>query len=496
MIIDFTTLTDEALSGRFDLCVCGTGPAGMTIARKVASRGGRVLLLEAGGLNRTAESQDVYNGRSAGSIDYVRIQTCRLRYFGGTSGHWSGRCSLFDPIDFEDRDIFELPGWPISYDEAYEYLPEACEILDIREEDLRAPSFPLWNSDRYRVGGFTFSPPTRFGTKYRKEIEDSASILAVLNANVVDLVVAESGDRINAVVVKGYDGSSRTITAERFVIAFGAMENARFLLAARSQIPDGIGNATGMVGRTFMEHFDVELGKFVRTNEDFWKEFTMPSGQGRPLLPTEKMLREDGIGNSTVATKPFADPNFYGRLAPLRKARRDVICSIEPLRLQMQGSDSSLVCPGEGFTGTITEQMPNLDSRIVLDDSATDAFGMPRLVLYYELLPQDRKTIRSLAMELGKALAAQDVARMQVFETVLDGTSPVGSHCHHMGTTRMADDPQYGVVDRDCRVFGFDNLYIGGASVFSTGGGVNPTLTLVSLAVRLGNHIADQVDRS
>jgi choline dehydrogenase-like flavoprotein len=61
---------------------------------------------------------------------------------------------------------------------------------------------------------------------------------------------------------------------------------------------------------------------------------------------------------------------------------------------------------------------------------------------------------------------------------------------HHMGTTRMAADPRHGVVDRDCRVHGTDNLYIGGSSVFPTTGHANPTYTLTQLALRLGDHIA------
>ena len=65
--------------------------------------------------------------------------------------------------------------------------------------------------------------------------------------------------------------------------------------------------------------------------------------------------------------------------------------------------------------------------------------------------------------------------------------------CHHMGTTRMADDPRHGVVDRDCRVHGIANFYIGGSSVFATGGHANPTYTIVQLALRLGDQLARQL---
>jgi len=61
---------------------------------------------------------------------------------------------------------------------------------------------------------------------------------------------------------------------------------------------------------------------------------------------------------------------------------------------------------------------------------------------------------------------------------------------HHMGGTRMSDDPQKGVVDRDCRVHGMRNLYVGGSSVFATSGQCNPTTTIVALAARLGDHLS------
>ncbi|MEM9840081.1 MAG: GMC family oxidoreductase, partial [Pseudomonadota bacterium] len=122
MLLDFKAAPPEAFAGPWDLCVIGTGPAGMTVARSVAKQGGRVLLLEAGALGPTQESQDIYAGKSVGSIDYPGVQRYRLRQFGGTSMHWAGRCALFDRIDFENRDVFGMPSWPISYEETYRHL--------------------------------------------------------------------------------------------------------------------------------------------------------------------------------------------------------------------------------------------------------------------------------------------------------------------------------------------------------------------------------------
>lgn len=496
MLRDFSALEQGSLTGSYDVCVAGTGPAGMSVARKVAASGARVLLLEGGALGPTPESRAVYEGRNVGSINYGHIETCRLRHFGGTSGHWAGRCALFDRLDFEQRDIFGLPGWPISYDETYRHLEEAKSVLDIADADLTLEPAAPWEEGNFRIGAYAMSAPTRFGVKYKDEIESSERIDCLYNANVTDLRLDESGQRIAEVVITGYDGREEIVQAEQFVIAFGAMENARFLLNANNQRNEGLGNQNDMVGRTFMEHFNVDFGKVLTTDEGFWRDFLEEDGRTPPLLPTIAALQDADIGNGTITMITAAQQRYYGRMAPVREARRAILCGVKPLRASVQEKDSSLTCKDEYFIGTLTEQVPNRDSRILVDQDDLDQFGKPKLLLQYEVTDQDWKTIETQAFELGKLLAGKDVARLRIRDGVLDRTIGVGAHCHHMGTTRMSENPKDGVVDKDCRVHGIDNLYMAGASVFPTGGGVNPTLTLVSLALRLGEHLNGEAGRS
>src|ERR1039458_5677958 len=108
MLLDFNEAWPRVANVLYDVCICGTGPAGVTTARKLAACGKTVLLLEGGSLSYTDESQDIYKGRSVGR-QYWGVQSDRLRYFGGTSNAWSGRCGLMQPIDFEARDYFGLP---------------------------------------------------------------------------------------------------------------------------------------------------------------------------------------------------------------------------------------------------------------------------------------------------------------------------------------------------------------------------------------------------
>src|SRR6476646_765666 len=99
MLFDFNEAMPRVHEAKYDVCICGTGPAGITVARKLAKYGKKVLLLEAGGLSYSDDSQDHYKGKSVGR-EFYWIESSRLRYFGGTSNHWAGICAIFDTTAF------------------------------------------------------------------------------------------------------------------------------------------------------------------------------------------------------------------------------------------------------------------------------------------------------------------------------------------------------------------------------------------------------------
>ena len=123
MIYDFNVTTN--IEKHYDICILGTGPAGITLARKLSLSGRSVVLFEAGGLEYSEESQEFYDCESVGHDGWPKFT--RLRYFGGTSNHWSGRCRPFESSDFSDRKINGLPGWPIRY--GLSYRPYKKETL-------------------------------------------------------------------------------------------------------------------------------------------------------------------------------------------------------------------------------------------------------------------------------------------------------------------------------------------------------------------------------
>ncbi len=480
MIVDLVVAETNPFEGVYDLCVCGSGPAGMTVAREAAARGLRVVLLEAGGFDYADASQAIYKATSVGPLTYHGVETCRLRYFGGTSGHWAGRCAVFEPIDFEARDIWDgLPGWPISYAEAYRRLDEAREILDIADQSLDPRREPKWRSARFKPSGFARSAPTRFGDKYRAELQRSDSITVALNANVLSLDLSDDKSAVAAIEIGDWRDRRFKVSARRTVLAFGSIENARFLLSMAAQKGVPIGDAGGFVGRCFMEHFNVVLGRFAADQSPIWRR-----EDGLSVTLTGEAAKKRGIGSAVVSLSPNAAPRHYGRLAPVRGLINDFKCAVS----SPDGRDN--ICAGDGVATDIIEQTPNRESRVTLDAGSKDRFGHHHVNIDWRFSAQDIKTITALAEEVGKAIAEQNHGRFKIADEILAGAPAPDGHCHQMGTTRMSDDPKFGVVDPDCRVHGMKNLYLAGSSVFPTGGGANPTVTVVALALRLGEHLA------
>ena len=136
----------------------------------------------------------------------------------------------------------------------------------------------------------------------------------------------------------------------------------------------------------------------------------------------------------------------------------------------------------------MSEQVPNPESRITLGNDR-DALGLQRVRLTWRFEDQDfealRRSVRAFAGELG----ATATGRLRAETSSTDLLGALSMSRHHIGSTRMSIDPRNGVVDPDCRVHGLTNLYVAGSSVFPTTGIANPTLTLIALAIRLGDHL-------
>src|SRR5882762_4672219 len=264
MHIDARTLPNGSVL-EADLCIVGAGAAGISMALEWIGSPRTVLLLEGGGLEYEPAMQDLYRGEIVG-LPYYPLQAARLHYFGGTSGHWAGFCSPLDPIDFKKRDWVDHSGWPIQYEDLLPYYERAAKMVEInsanfdfeywKKKDPELVPLPvdekvLWNKV------WQFSPPTRFGSRYKDAILNARNIFLYTYANGVNIETDDSVSTVKEVRIRNFAGKEHTVKAKCFVMACCAIQNARMLLASNRQAPKGLGNDQDLVGRFFMDHLEV-----------------------------------------------------------------------------------------------------------------------------------------------------------------------------------------------------------------------------------------------
>ncbi|MFL5788750.1 MAG: GMC oxidoreductase, partial [Flavisolibacter sp.] len=466
-----------------------------------------------GGFDYDEKVQDLYGGKTTGQR-YYPLKSSRLHYFGGTTGHWAGYCSTFDEIDFKKRDWVPHSGWPIQrkdldiyYERAQKYLELGPYKYDASYWQKLNPSLQGLPIDNNVVWNkmWQFSPPTRFGTKYRNPIVKSKNIHLYTYANVVDIVANENVSDINEVVVKNYAGRQHRVKAKYFIVACCSIQNARLLLSSNKQAKNGLGNDHDLVGRFFMEHLEIKSAEawFTRSVPLSLYEMNFGVTKARAELAiTEQKQREHKILNGTSSFLPLAmaqnirpmidvwsteDPrkNAINLFSGFREAAKVVT------HQKRQGIEWAF----ELFTRI--EQAPNPDSRITLD-TEKDSLGMPRSILHWELTSLEKRSIRKIYELIGQQLGIAGIGRIKLMEYLQDEKDNswpefAGAGWHHMGTTRMSDDPKNGVVDANCKVHGIANLFMAGASCYVTAAAPNPTLTLVALSIRLSDYIKKSI---
>ena len=517
MFQDFRQADDDTVIDT-DICVIGGGAAGITLALELAGSQRGVCLIESGGFEPEPETLALNRGKIVGQ-PYLPLEVVRLRYFGGTTNHWGGHCRPLDPIDFETRPWIAHSGWPIGRADLEPYYVRAQEICELGpyEYDPAAwrsglPGFIDFAPQRLENRAWLVSTPTRFGQRYRSDVAQAANVRVLLNANVVEIVASDDAHTVTALRLRSLDGKTGTVRPKVVVLACGGLENPRLLLASNRVMKRGLGNGHDLVGRFFMDHPAALIGFAVASqNVRTWAGYVhylpggIPSGKGNVRLSpavAETQQRERQLLNCAITMGWGHDrsPGYLAlRDAAKRLSRREVSDKFGEAVLTVVGDLHGAV---EGMYRRIADEdvlwfcsnvepAPNPDSRVTLDGER-DALGLPQVRLDWRLTALEKRTTRFVCRLLGEELARLGVGRMRLDPWLLaDDTSwpEVDIRYHHIGTTRMSDDPARGVVDENCRVHDMENLYIAGSSVFPTAGYANPTMTIVALAARLADHL-------
>jgi choline dehydrogenase-like flavoprotein len=509
MLLDARTL-DRDQTIQTDVCIVGSGAAGITLAREFRNQPFRVCLLEGGDLEADAETQSLYDGEIVG-LPYTPLTAARLHYFGGTTNHWGGLCQPLDKLDFQSCHWIPHSGWPFDSSHLLPFYKRAQDIVQVGPF---AYGVEAWEDEKDRRLPFMegclttkmvqFSPPTRFGQVYRNEIMHAKNIQTYLNANVTKIETSKNARIATRVHVARLQGGKFWVSARLFILATGGIENARLLLVSNKVQEGGLGNQYDLVGRFFMDHalvksgfillsdasrsMDVYLNRKLRNYKaSYLMPWTEKDVMGQ-LIPTAEIIHAEKLGNFCVLlektqwSEAVKSDNFLRSLS-------NVIQNIDGVVIRtFRKLFNTEPAPQVFRLSTIVAPMPNRDTRVELA-AERDSLGENRVKLRWRMSTDDVRTIRRAQEIVGTELGRAKLGRLMVLLDNEDQPSALEPGHHHMETTRMHVDPRRGVVDADCKVHGIANVFVAGSSVFPTYGYAQPTLTILALALRLADHV-------
>ncbi len=533
MLLDLRNIDDKA-HFQAPICIVGAGVAGLTLTRRLLSSGWPVLLVESGGLDFEAPIQALAGGRVLGQ-PYYDLDKVSLRMLGGSTAIWGGRCAELDPVDFETRPWLPHSGWPFAHDALQPYYAEALRLFEVNAPEQARVGWHSAHAHAAALDGGELEMgfwsidgvADRFTAPRIGDVLRHPGCRVLMHATATELSLAPDAGSVKAITVRDISGKSAVIEAEHVVLALGGIETPRLLLASNDIAAAGIGNAHDLVGRFFMEHPHARGGAI--------------SGPGMWQL-LRALGRRQTIGGTRHAALLRLSPDAQRRLGALNtalslglrqpeaarqawvartygKLKHDLNATATNRRLWRTTKHAArrlndLLFPirpwfhvrsGRGEIAAIVraEQAPNPDSRVLLG-AETDALGLRRADLDWRLSAVDKHSVGCLIDSLDAVMRRSGLGSVRKAAWLSEpgvlwhndptiSAHPIGGY-HHMGTTRMADDPTRGVVDRHGRVHGIANLHVAGSSVFPTSSWANPTLTIAALALRMGDRFGRFAD--
>jgi choline dehydrogenase-like flavoprotein len=512
----------------FDIIIIGSGAGGATIAAALAETGKSILILERGPhlpveddnwdpkavfVDKKYRTKEVWHDKDG----HPFVPNTNY-WVGGNTSFYGGALMRFKREDFGE--VLHAgglsPAWPITYDDMkpwYEKAEHVWEVhgtrgIDPTDQDDDPPfPFPAFTHDpgveRLRLHfenlGWTPSPlplairrddsdPDNnlcircstcggYPCKLLAKVDARTAALAPLNNatnvtvlaghKVLKLETDDSGEKVTRALAEGPEGLEM-FTGDLFVLAAGAANSAALLLASHTdRHPRGLANSSDQVGRNYMFHatsavISISVAKFqspfpkTLCVNDFYfgdpgDDFPYPMGQIQML---EYMTGQTLEGQLADMVPPGFIPDDLS----------DAVASHMVSFLAM------------------SEDLPDPCNRVTLDDNGN-------IVLSYTF--GDLSGHQRLVDKLEKGLQGFARNHYTLFEPhfAVDEILPLYGTAHQCGTLRMGDDPSNSVVDANCKAHDLDNLYVTDASVFVSSSAVNPTLTIVANAMRVGAHL-------
>jgi choline dehydrogenase-like flavoprotein len=493
MFTDARTL-ESGTTLEVDLCVVGAGAAGLATTLDLVGSRHSVAIVESGGMKPWPRARRLANGKARGWPVPLRdryLHWTRNRMFGGLGDDWHGSCRELDREDLAERDWAAYSGWPLAAEELASYNARARGLLGVdgQPADDADSAQLIADDESFSSSWLSLSPQPSIAERLGDRFAAAANVDVLLHANVVAVELDRAGRRIAAVAVRCLNGPRLEVRARHFVLAAGALENARLLLASNAQRPAGLGNGSDLVGRCFMDQVVMRAGYLVIPGRRGpLRPYDAPhlrSGGDHPvraiLRPTARLQERHELLNSLITLSPVEVTevgDFASEAGRLAAAAR----KLAPGQTLSSAELSYAQVTVRG------EQLPSHDSRIRLGDNL-DELGMPQIDLNWRLGDHDVWSLRTTARLLAESFGRRLLGRMRVRPQRPFNKRHFAAGGHQSGTTRMSREPSKGVVDPDCRVHELPNLFIAGSAVFPTSGCSGPMLTTIALSLRLGEHL-------
>ncbi len=505
---------ERSCNQRFDLCLIGGGLMTYILLEELKNTDLQICIIESGDNEKAESLKEVISGSLK-----IRNQS-RVRGFGGSTATWWGLSGMLDGLDMNDA-ACNLKKWPLTIHELRAYLQQAglkygFPAIESYEQAVKESPDILSANANLKAELFSAKIPVMRCKKMYDSLFEKENYIFITNAAVSKLE-SDSGTEISAAEVIVGNEKIR-IKAEKFVLAAGGIENARLLLNSPVTKPGSAGNKCDCVGKYFMNHPKGFAGEVVlksdvsKSFEDF---FVQEDGSYRWYLGiglTESFRREHRMahhytqlvpmypwtGNS-LFTKFISLKNFYKKQNSVSN-QEDVSLDISTrknhfseyisvfwlvlLYAQMKFFNKKPKIERFKFRNYL-EVEPRAENAVTLSKKL-DCNGVPLPVVSYDLSQNEKNSLIKLHLEIKSIFSGSE---FEYVEPSYDPWTVVSDGAHHMGATRMGEDPRFSVVDAHQKVHGISNLFIAGTSVMPTGGNINPTFVAAGLTIRLAEHI-------
>ena len=504
--------------------IIGSGAGGGTLAYELTAKGIPVVVLEAGPYLKNDDyvndEWEAFNQMAwldprttSGSWriarDFPNLPTWIVKAVGGTTTHWSGATPRFKAHEFRAQSTYgrvdgaNLLDWPITLAELAPYYDRAEIAMGSTHVHGRKPlpannNYKVLANGAERIGyshystgpyatnaeeydgrpasiqdGFNFQGDkhtSKWSTLVREIPRAQATGLLDLrpNCHVVQITHDATG-RADAVLYLDETGALQRQAVKLVAVAANSIETPRLLLLSASPMfPDGLANSSGQVGRNYMRH----------TTGSVYARFDDPVRMNRG---------ETMAGVIADESRHDPDRGFAGGyyLETISLGPAFLASFVEPGAWGRRFTEILDAYANTAGLWIVGEDMPQESNRITLNTSVTDKNGLPVPNVNFDDHPND--------------VAMRDHGYQQA-ELLYEAVGSTGSHrtppypsTHNLGTSRMSEKPADGVVDRWGRSHDVPNLFISDGSQFTTGAAANPTLTIVALAIRQAEYIAEQL---